>query len=283
MNYRHAYHAGNHADVLKHITLTRTLAYLATKDKPMAFLDAHAGIGTYDVSGVEAFKTGEWKSGIGKLLEAPLEGEAAALMKPYLDVVSKLNAGGAFRHYPGSPEIAARMLRPMDRMILNELHPQDFQTAAARYSADRRVRVVQLDATVAVKAELPFEERRGLVLVDPAFEVSDEADRVVRLVEQGLRRMETCCFLVWYPVKSASFSEGFGKAIAAVSRRAALQVELMVREAFDAGGLAGSGLICINPPWPLHDEMQVIAPALAKSLGQGKWGRGTVTWLTPPS
>jgi 23S rRNA (adenine2030-N6)-methyltransferase len=282
MNYRHAYHAGNHADVLKHIVLTRVLLYLTSKDKPLAVLDAHAGIGLYDLSGAEAFKTGEWKDGIGRLLERPMTGEAAGLAAPYLEAVSALNSGDVLRKYPGSPEIASRMLRANDRLLLNELHPEDFNTVTARYGRDYRVRVLQQDAAIALKSQLPFPEKRGLVLIDPAFEVVDETDRVARMVEQGLKRMETCCFLIWYPVKTANFAELFCQAIASVSAKPTLKMELMARQAFDAGGLAGSGLICINPPWTLHDEMQVLLPVLAQSLGQGNWGRGTISWLAPP-
>jgi 23S rRNA (adenine2030-N6)-methyltransferase len=282
MNYRHAYHAGNHADVLKHIVLTRVLSYLLSKDKPLAVLDAHAGIGRYDLAGVEAFKTGEWKEGIGRLLDRPLSGEAARLAVPYLEIISALNIEGPLRKYPGSPEIASRLLRPNDRLLLNELHPEDFKLVSGRYGPDYRVRVLREDAMVAVKASLPFAEKRGLVLVDPAFEVVDETERVVTLVEQGLKRMETCCFLIWYPVKSVNFAEALCKAIGSTVARPSLKMEMMVRQAFDDGGLAGSGLICINPPWTLHDEMHVLLPALARSLGAGNWGRGTVTWLTPP-
>jgi 23S rRNA (adenine2030-N6)-methyltransferase len=282
MNYRHAYHAGNHADILKHLVLTRALSYLTSKDKPLAVLDAHAGIGLYDLAGVEAFKTGEWKDGIGRLLEQPLTGEAAVLAAPYLEVVSALNSAGTLRKYPGSPEIAARMVRANDRLLLNELHPEDFSTVTARYGRDYRVRLLQQDAAIAVKASLPFPEKRGLVLIDPAFEVVDETDRVTRMVEQGLERMETCCFLIWYPLKSVNFAELFCQAMGSITARPTLKMELMVRQAFDAGGLAGSGLICINPPWTLHDEMQVLLPALAASLGVGSWGRGTLAWLTPP-
>jgi 23S rRNA (adenine2030-N6)-methyltransferase len=282
MNYRHAYHAGNHADVLKHLVLVRVLSYLRSKDKPLAVLDAHAGVGLYDLSGAEAFKTGEWKEGIGRLLERTLIGEAAKLAMPYLDIVRAVNGGGTLRQYPGSPEIMSRLLRSADRLLLNELHPEDFNTVSVRYASDYRVRVLQEDATTAVKAQLPFVEKRGLVLIDPAFEVTDETDRVVRLVEQGLKRMETCCFLIWYPVKTANFAELFCQAIGSISPKPKLKMELIVRQAFDGGGLAGSGLICINPPWTLHDDIQVLLPALASSLGLGNWGRGTVTWLTPP-
>ena len=283
MNYRHAFHAGNHADVLKHITVVCALRYLTIKDKPLAVLDAHAGIGTYDLAGVEAFKTGEWKGGIGRLLEFPLEGEAGRLASPYMDIVTATNQSKALRHYPGSPEILSRLLRPTDRLLLNELHPDDFNLLAARYGMDRRVRVFREDALTAVKSQLPFPEKRGLVLVDPAYEVTDEMARLSRLVAQGLKRMETCCFLVWYPVTTVTFADDVAAALKAVSNRPALDVRMMVREPFDGGGLAGSGLVCINPPWTLHNDMQIVVPELAKRLGHGNWGRGHVKWLTPPA
>lgn len=283
MNYRHAFHAGNHADVLKHITLMRVLNYLATKEKPLAVLDAHAGIGLYDLAGVEAFKTGEWKEGIGRLIEAPPDGVAGQLIKPYLEMIAAMNPGEVLRRYPGSPDISLGLLRRNDRLLLNELHPEDFRLLAARYGGDMRVRLFREDAGIAVKAQLPFPEKRGLVLVDPAYEVSDELERLSRLIMQGLKRMETCCFLVWYPVTTLAFAEQTVSMLQGLSKRPALDIRLMVREAFAAGGLAGSGLICINPPWTLHDDMQTIVPALAQRLGQGRWGRGHVTWLTPPT
>lgn len=177
MNYRHAYHAGNHGDVLKHIVLSRVLGYLRAKDKPFAVLDAHAGIGAYDLSGIEAEKTNEWQDGIGKLLNAEVPMALRALLSPYLDIVAAMNADEQVQHYPGSPEIALRMTRLTDRLILNELHPQDRETLRRRYDMYRRVRVTGVDALQAVKAALPFAEKRGLVLIDPAFEVEDETAR----------------------------------------------------------------------------------------------------------
>lgn len=282
MNYRHAFHAGNHGDVLKHAVLARVLGYLTAKDKPMAVLDAHSGIGTYDLSGVEAFKTGEWRDGIAKLLAADLAEDVKLLLDPYLSLVKAMNGGGHLRHYPGSPEIAARLLRPIDRLLLNELHPDDRQTLSTRYNADPRVRVSGVDAAQAIKAELPFSEKRGLVLIDPAFEVVDETERVARMVQNGLRRMQACCFLIWYPVTTREFANALCKAVAGLDVPELLQAELMVRAPGPRAGLAGSGVLVINPPWTLHDELRLMLPALASVLGVGSWGRGTVAWLTPP-
>lgn len=282
MNYRHAFHAGNHGDVLKHSILSRVLTYLVAKDKPLALLDTHAGIGIYDLESPEAFKTGEWRDGIAKLLDARLSTEAATLLNPYLSIVRTLNPDGKLQRYPGSPEFARALLRPVDRIILNEMHPQDYATLTQRYQPGKRIRVTGVDANQSAKAELPFKEKRGLVLVDPAFEVTDETERVFRLVTDSRKRMANVCMLIWYPVTTQKFADDFCKAIAACQAPGMLRMELRVRDAKPEEGLAGSGLIAINPPWSLQDEAKIILPALARILGNGKWGRGTVDWLTPP-
>lgn len=154
MNYRHAYHAGNHADVLKHIALTRVIAHLKRKPKPFRIIDAHAGIGAYDLHGIEAGKTGEWDGGIGKLVK-PLAPEVEALIAPYREVIAALNPAGGFTYYPGSPELVARLTRPEDRLLLNELHPDDHARLLARYRGDSRIKVTQIDALACVKSSLP--------------------------------------------------------------------------------------------------------------------------------
>lgn len=282
MNYRHAFHAGNHADVLKHIVLVRVLDYLLRKDKPLAVLDAHAGIGRYDLKGAEAYKTGEWKEGIGRLLSEPLPAAVRALLATYLNIIHDLNPDGAMRFYPGSPEIIARLLRREDRIILNELHPQDADTLAARYSADKRVRVTRQDATVAAKAALPFVERRGLVLLDPAFEVAGEMEKTGRMLEHVISRMQNTTVLAWYPLKAAGDEAPLLTKAAALPCAGTLCAELRVREGFAQGGLAGSGVVIVNPPHTLKAELDLIMPELGQRLGVGTWGRGSVNELTPP-
>jgi 23S rRNA (adenine2030-N6)-methyltransferase len=169
MNYRHGYHAGNHGDVLKHAVLARVLTYMTAKDKPIRLLDAHAGIGRYDMSGPQAFKTGEWQDGIARLMQVELSARERELFLPYLAIVRAMNAGGALRYYCGSPEIAVRLLRAQDKMVFNELHPQERESLAACYAGDSRVQVTGVDAAQAVKAALPFPERRGVVVLDPAY------------------------------------------------------------------------------------------------------------------
>lgn len=280
MNYRHAFHAGNHGDVLKHVVLTRVLSYMTEKDSPLAVLDAHAGIGHYDFTGLEAFKTGEWRGGIGALLQNVPTGVEGELLEPYLKVVRRLNADGALRHYPGSPSIAQAMLRPGDRLLLNELHPEDCETLRARFP---RVRVSEVDAAQAVKSALPFIEKRGVILIDPAFEVLDETLRVSRMVAQGLKRMAQTCFIIWYPVTSQNFADQFCEALELNGAKSALRAELLVREAIEGGGLAGSGVIVINPPWTLHDELNLLLPALRNVLQETAEASSQLTWMLESS
>jgi 23S rRNA (adenine2030-N6)-methyltransferase len=283
MNYRHAFHAGNHGDVLKHTVLTRVLEYYKTKEQGFAVLDAHAGIGHYDLTGLEAFKTAEWQAGIGKLLSNADSFRASALTAAYIAGVRAMNPDGVLRHYPGSPEICRGLLRPQDRLLLNELHPQDHQTLAARYAAGEQVRVSQLDAAVAVKAALPFAERRGIVLLDPAYEVADERERLARMVAQALKRMAQACLLVWYPITAPGFADGLCEALVVATAKSALRVDLMVRKPAANNGLCGSGLVVINPPWTLHDEMATLLPALASVLGESGQGSHTLQWLKQPT
>jgi 23S rRNA (adenine2030-N6)-methyltransferase len=285
MNYRHAYHAGNHADVLKHAVLARTLLHMGRKDKGYCVVDAHAGIGVYDLEGIEAGKTLEWQGGAGRLVDAAgralaLEDAAAeALLEPWRQAVAAVNGGGGLRRYPGSPEVAALLSRAQDRLVFNELHPADFETLAAQYARDRRVRVTREEAGVAVKANLPPQERRGVVLIDPPYERADDAERALTMLREGHKRFATGCFMLWYPVTGDGLSDRLVAAAAEAGLARMLVAELLVRPVTINGGLAGSGLIIVNPPWPLAEELPVLAPALAERLRQGEpaW---RVEWLT---
>ena len=281
MNYRHAFHAGNHADVLKHIVMTRIIDYLKQKDAPFRVFDAHAGTGMYALDGVEAQKTGEWEGGIGKM-PLTFSPEVEALLEPYRQVVAKLNPDGGLTRCPGSPDIIARLLRREDRFTLNELHPADYATMKERYYNDARASITGIDAMVLMKANLPPPERRGLVLIDPSYEVKNERELVMEALQYGLRRFATGVFLIWYPVKGSDYAEQFCAALQGLGIPAMMKIELRVREAFDGGGLAGSGLIVVNPPYGLEAEMKVLGPALAERLGIGTWGRADVAWLVPP-
>jgi len=281
MNYRHAFHAGNHGDVLKHIVLARALSLLIAKNKPLAVLDAHAGVGRYDLSGVQATKTGEWQSGIAKL-DDDFAPEVEAVLEPFREILSAMNSDGDGRYYPGSPEIILRMIRPTDRLIANELHPLDAVELKENYATVKNISAKQLDYVQAIKSELPFRERRGLVLIDPPFEVLDETLRTAQALEFGYRRMATAMFMIWYPVTTDEFAANFVDTIRSLQIPNTLWCELRIKAAFAQGGLSGSGLIIINPPWTLENDLRVLLPALGQRLGLGDWGRGQVDWLTPP-
>lgn len=282
MNYRHAYHAGNHADVLKHAVLARLLEHMKKKDKSFRVIDAHAGIGVYDLAGIEAGKTGEWEGGIGKLAE-PLDAEVEALLAPYRAVIAAMNPDGTLRHYPGSPELALRLMRGNDRLVANELHPQDAVTLERQYLHDQRCDVTSMDAETCLKAKLPPPERRGVILIDPPYEVKTEAEKTVRMLEQGVRRFAQGVFVVWYPLKADQTAETVLSGIRDIGLPGTLKAELRVREAFSGGGLAGSGLAILNAPWKLDEELKLLVPALAKRLGLGNWGQGEVAWINRPT
>ena len=282
MNYRHAYHAGNHADVLKHVVLARLMEHLKKKDKPFRVIDAHAGIGLYDLAGLEAGKTGEWEGGIGKLAE-PFSAEIESLLAPYRDVIAALNPDGGLRYYPGSPELSLRLMRPNDRLIANELHPQDAIALEQQYLHDPRCDVTSMDAETCLKAKLPPPERRGVVLVDPPYEEKNEAEKTVRMLEHGVRRFAQGVFVVWYPMKADQTAETVLAGAKDIGLPGTLKVEMRVREAFKGGGLAGSGLIILNAPWKLDEELKLLVPALAGRLGIGSWGLSEVSWLNKPT
>jgi len=281
MNYRHAYHAGNHADVLKHAVLARVLLHMTRKDKPFRVIDAHAGVGLYDLGGIEAGKTAEWEGGIGRLAE-PFAPEIEELLQPYRAVIAALNPQGGVRLYPGSPELALRLMRGHDRMIANELHPQDAIALERQYIRDSRVEVSSMDAETCLKARLPPPERRGVILIDPPYEVKTEAEKALRMLAHGLRRFAQGVYLLWYPLKAGPTAETILDAVTKMGVPATLKVELRVREAFSAGGLAGSGMVIVNAPWKLDDDLSVLVPALAERLGLGAWGQGAVEWLVAP-
>lgn len=285
MNYRHVYHAGNHADVLKHIVMLRAFLHLQKKDKPFLFLDAHAGTGLYALWGDEALKTLEWQDGVGRFYDpagkaVPLSADAEALIAPWRQVIASVNATGQpLSHYPGSPGFALSVLRPNDRVILNELHPDDHGKLADFVARDRRVMLVEGDAAIAVKAHLPPPERRGFILIDPPYEREDEARRAVQMLRDGHRRFATGAFALWYPVTGDGLSEMIAEEAQALAIPKMLRIELLVRQAAPDGGLAGSGLILVNPPWPLADELAVLGPALRERLKQSDGAAWSLDWL----
>jgi 23S rRNA (adenine2030-N6)-methyltransferase len=279
MNYRHAFHAGNFADVVKHAVLARVVAYL--KEKPAAFrvIDTHAGAGLYDLSGEEASRTGEWRDGIGKLREAAAGLDAAArdLLAPYLDAVAAFDGGGG-HIYPGSPALVRHWLRTQDRLVVCEREPVAARALAARMQGDRRVKALALDGYMALNAQVPPPERRGLVLIDPPFEQTGEFDTLAQALSGAHRKWPTGVYMLWYPIKDARETDAFARRLSRAEIPRVLRVELALPARPD-GRLRGSGLILVNPPWTLHAELEVLLPALAKILGADPRGGTRLHWL----
>ena len=278
MNYRHAFHAGGFADVIKHIVLVRMMTYL--QDKPAAFrvIDTHAGAGLYDLTGEEARRSGEWLTGIARLMQARFSEAAAPLVGPYLDIVRAFNPPARFAAYPGSPLIARALLRPQDRLTACEIEPQARKRLIDALRRDTQARVVDLDGWTALPAFVPPKERRGLVLIDPPFEQKDEFERMADGFAAAFGKWPTGSYLLWYPVKSRRAADGFARHVAEVAGSGArpakcLRLEFSVAPQSAEGRLNSTGLVIVNPPWTLRDELKAILPELEKPLGQGGAGR----------
>jgi 23S rRNA (adenine2030-N6)-methyltransferase len=279
MNYRHAFHAGNFADVVKHAVLARILAHL--KEKPAAFrvIDTHAGAGVYDLAGPEAARTGEWRDGIGKLVAARLPPAVRDLLAPYLDAVAAFN-GDTLKVYPGSPALAQRWLRPQDRLVACEREPNAARALAARTRGDNRVKAIAIDGYTALNAYVPPKERRGVVLIDPPFEQPDESDRLAQALAGAHRKWPTGIYALWYPIKDTRETERFARRLARLGIARMLRAELTLPAKGDER-LRGSGLVLVNPPWRLETELGVLLPALADVLAAGSSRGGTrIGWLT---
>ncbi len=279
MNYRHEYHAGNFADVVKHILLTRILLHIAVKPAPFRYIETHSGSGTYDLCGPEAEATGEWRRGIGRLLGADLPQPVRDLARPYLDIVgpSVLSAAPS---YKGSPAIAAAVLRPQDKMLLCELHPEARQNLESHIADDTRAKVIGLDGYVGLNAFVPPIERRGLVLIDPPFEAPDELSRLADALEAAWRKWRTGIFLVWYPVKDISAVGSFLASLVRGKIERMLRLELQVDAPRPLGPLVRTGLLVVNPPFRLEAEARLILPALADCLAEGRAGV-SIDWPLP--
>ncbi|RWB75229.1 MAG: 23S rRNA (adenine(2030)-N(6))-methyltransferase RlmJ [Mesorhizobium sp.] len=279
MNYRHAYHAGNFADVVKHAVLARLVEYLKQKDKAFRVIDTHAGIGRYDLASVEAGKTGEWQGGIGRLTEATLEPQAAALLQPYLEAVRAQNPDGGLKHYPGSPLIVRHLLRSQDRLTAIELHPEDAVRLKSVFAGDFQARVIELDGWLALGAQLPPKEKRGLVLIDPPFEEEGEFSRLVEGLRKAHRRWPGGIYALWYPIKDRKAVTAFRTALKETGIPKLLDIAFEIRPASDEASLDGSGLVVVNPPYTLESELKVLLPALHKVLAVRQPSRWTSDWL----
>ena len=279
MNYRHIYHAGNFADVLKHAVLARLVRYAQNKDAAFRLLDTHAGIGLYDLGSEEAQKTGEWQEGIGKLIDADLPEPAATLLAPYLDAVRELNPEGGVRRYPGSPKLARMLFRPQDRLSAMELHPEDCGVLQRLFEGDYQVRVTHLDGWLALGAHLPPKEKRGIVLVDPPFEAGNDYERMVEGLARAYRRFSGGTYCLWYPMKKGAPIADFHEALKDLEIPKMLCAELTVKSDRETAGLNGSGLVIVNPPYVLKDELHALLPVLKEKLAQDRYASQRAFWL----
>ena len=278
MNYRHAFHAGGFADVIKHIVLVRMLTYLQEKQAAFRLIDTHAGAGIYDLAGEEASRSGEWLTGIARIMQARFSESAMPLMKPYLDIVRAFNPQGALRTYPGSPLIARALLRPQDRLTACEVEPKARKALIDALRRDIQARVVDLDGWTALPAFVPPKERRGLVLIDPPYEQKDEFERLAGGFAEAFAKWPTGSYLLWYPVKSRRATDDLARHVAqTIAARTppgkALRLEFSVAPSTAEAGLTSTGLLIVNPPWTLAGELKAILPELEKPLGQGGAGR----------
>jgi 23S rRNA (adenine2030-N6)-methyltransferase len=266
VNYRHAFHAGNFADCAKHALLVWMVRALGGKPAPFRVLDTHAGAGAYDLGSEGARRGGEWQAGIGRLLD--VEGG------PLADYVALVRAAGAPARYPGSPALVRALLRPEDRLVCVELHPEEHAALRARFRADPQVAVHRRDGWEALRALTPFPERRGLVLMDPPFERPDEFERLSAGLASVARRFRGAVQAAWYPIKHRAPVRAFHAAVKATGLRDVVAAELWLREPTDPARLNGCGLLVANPPWGFEAAARDVLAALLDRLGAGEPGQG---------
>jgi 23S rRNA (adenine2030-N6)-methyltransferase len=269
MNYRHAFHAGSFADVFKHIVMTRILVHLSEKPAAYRVLDTHAGAGLYDLSSAEARRTGEWRDGIGRLAGFSPPPPVSLLLAPYRDAIAAINRAGPLKLYPGSPVLALALMRPQDRLTACELEPRAAAALAKHLHDDARANAVAIDGWTALNAYIPPKERRGLVVVDPPFEDEGEFARLAKGIEDTHRKWPTGIYLIWYPAKDSAPSV-FAKRLKRSGIARMLRAELQVAPRREQARLGGAGVIVVNPPWRLAEELETLLPELANVLSQGQ-------------
>jgi 23S rRNA (adenine2030-N6)-methyltransferase len=268
LSYRHAFHAGNHADVLKHVVLVETLRHLLSKATPLWYIDTHAGVGEYRLDPKPPAGQAEWLNGVARLWD---DGALPAGLRPYMARVRALNPDGKLRRYPGSPRLATDLLRGEDRAWLFELQPSDFPLLERQFAPHRNVRCAQADGFQALRGLLPPQPRRGLVFIDPSYELQSDYRRLVETLEDALRRFETGCYLIWYPIVQRAEALELPARLLRLGSPSGparwLRAELRVQAPPAGGyGLYGSGMFVINPPWTLPAMLQDLLPWLARRL-----------------
>jgi 23S rRNA (adenine2030-N6)-methyltransferase len=298
MNYQHAFHAGNFADVHKHVVLTRILDYLRQKPQAFRVIDTHAGSARYDLFGAEAERSQEWRGGIGRVFaelgtntyvqdavqdapadDAAQKDSAVGLLAPYLDAVAALNPGRSLRAYPGSPLIALALMRQQDRLIACERELRAAASLRATLKGESRAKVLSLDGWMALNANVPPKERRGVVLIDPPYEESGDFSRLSAGLAQAHGKWPTGIYLLWYPIKERDAPDALARRLRRLALPKILRCEITLGAPRRDAGLVGSGLIVVNPPYVLQNEMQIILPTLGRCLLGGVAHR--LDWLTP--
>lgn len=276
LSYRHSYHAGNHADVLKHTVLALCLDYLKEKEKPFVYVDTHAGAGRYLLQSEHAEKTGEYLTGINRIWQTP---NKPALLDPYLKVLHHYNRSDKLKTYPGSPLIAKNILRSHDRLMLTELHSSDFPLLRHEFLKDPRVNVTRCDGYHQLKSKLPPKERRGLILIDPSYEIKHDYEEAVNALYEGYRRFSTGIYALWYPVVLRHHSQRMIQRLVDKRIKRILQIELAIKPDNSQKGMTASGMIIVNPPWQLPSQMESLLPWLLKTLVPEQTGNYTLTEL----
>jgi 23S rRNA (adenine2030-N6)-methyltransferase len=286
MNYQHAFHAGNFADVHKHAVLARILAYLRQKPAAFRVIDSHAGAGCYDLSAAEPTRSGEWRDGIGRLwqqIPAPtIDARVRELLAPYRDAVAACNPSGSLRIYPGSPLIAAGLLRPQDRLIACELEPKSAAALAHALRGRRGTKAVAIDGWTAIGAYVPPKERRGVVLIDPPFEQAADFTRLSEALATAHRKWPAGIYMLWYPIKAREAPDTLARRLRRLGIAKILRCEMTLRPPRADDGLAGSGLVVVNPPYTLEADLRILLPALGRMLAAEPRQAGQrIDWLSP--
>ncbi len=269
LSYRHSYHAGNHADVLKHIVLTLCINSLKEKEKPFLYLDTHSGAGRYLLKSEHSEKTGEYLSGINMLWQ---QSNIPEPLDTYLSIIKRYNPFSELKYYPGSPLIAKQLLRQQDKLNLTELHPTDYPLLRQEFNKDKRAKVLREDGFLQLKSKLPHEFRRGIILIDPSYEIKEDYQILPKALFEAYKRFATGVYLIWYPVVSRTQTQKMIDSIIKLGIKRISQFELAIKPDNNQKGMTASGMLVINPPWKLHEQMQTILPWLKNILDVERTG-----------
>lgn len=279
LSYRHGFHAGNFADVLKHSLLALVIEALKQKDKPFVYIDTHAGAGKYSFKSEFAQKTGEYRQGIGRIWQA---GDFPDEIKDYLAAVRAENTGRQLLRYPGSPQLVRRLVRSQDRLLLSELHSADYEKLQALFAGDKQVSCAKEDGLARLVKKLPPIQKRGLILIDPSYEVKSDYIEVVDVLQNAHKRFANGIYALWYPVIERTRTELLLQRLKATGIPKQLRIEHCVEPDGAMRGMTGSGMLFINPPWLLQSQAEALLPWLNRVLTSGK-GSWIVDWMVPES